>query len=119
VPEASDRALAGERLRKVRALFDAAMERAPHDRRALVHEAAGSDTALRDEVLALLADEEAAQGFLSEPPAAAGIQSLLVSHEPAGALQESLAAVTAGTMLGFDLMLAEGVPGLERARLGR
>jgi tetratricopeptide (TPR) repeat protein len=65
VPDLPDRAVDRDRLRQVRALFDAAMDKAPQERRALIDENAGSDAALRDEVLALLADEEAAKGFLS------------------------------------------------------
>ena len=45
------------------------MEKAPHERRALIDRAAGSDTTLRDEVLSLLADEEAAKAFLTGPVA--------------------------------------------------
>jgi len=68
-PELPERAGDGQRLRRVRALFDAAMEKPPPERPALVARAAGSDTALRDEVLALLAGEEEAKGFLSGPAA--------------------------------------------------
>jgi non-specific serine/threonine protein kinase/serine/threonine-protein kinase len=67
-------------LRLVRALFDAAMEKAPGERRALVDREAGSDSALRDEVLSLLADEEAAKGFLSGPVA---LPESLAAGEPA------------------------------------
>jgi eukaryotic-like serine/threonine-protein kinase len=72
-----------ERWRHVRALFDAAMERAPQERRPLVDEAAGSDTALRDEVVALLADAQAAKGFLSGP---AAVPESLAPIEPAPSL---------------------------------
>jgi serine/threonine protein kinase len=61
----SDPGIAPQRLSQVRALFDAAVEKPVEDRRAFLDEAAGADVSLRDEVLALLADEEAAKGFLS------------------------------------------------------
>ena len=56
-----------ERLRRVRDLFSVAVEKAPRERRAFLDEAAGADESLRDEVLALLADEEAAGDLLSRP----------------------------------------------------
>ena len=54
-----------QRLGRVRALFDAAAERPVEERRSFLEAAAGADVSLRDEVLALLADDEAAKGFLS------------------------------------------------------
>ena len=51
-------------------LFDAALEREPHERAAFLDEACAHDEALRREVESLLAHESRAAGFLSTPAAA-------------------------------------------------
>src|SRR5688572_31542353 len=58
---------AATRLKRVRTLFDGALEKPAGERRAFLEQAAGSDASLRDEVLALLDAEEAGRGFLSTP----------------------------------------------------
>jgi tetratricopeptide (TPR) repeat protein len=55
--------VAGARWDRVQALFDAAVERAPADRRAFVDAECNGDVALRDEVLGLLAADAEASPF--------------------------------------------------------
>jgi Tol biopolymer transport system component len=106
----------GDRLRQVRALFDAAMEKAPPERRAFVEEDAGSDSALRDEVLSLLADEEASRGFLDGPaalPESLAGGSRLASDDQSGSVQESPRAVAAGARLGpYEIVAPIGSGGM-------
>ena len=98
-----------ERLRQVRALFDAAMEKVPAERRALVDQEAGSDSALRDEVLSLLADEEAAKGFLSGPVA--------LPESLAAALDQ---AVAAGARVGpYEIIASIGSGGMGEVHRAR
>jgi len=59
-----------ERWTIVDRLFDAALEREPHERAAFLDEACAHDEALRREVESLLAHESRAAGFLSTPAAA-------------------------------------------------
>jgi len=56
-----------DHLRRVRALFDEALERDAGSRAAWVHHAAGNDPTLRDEVLALLAAHDDPQATLGAP----------------------------------------------------
>jgi len=65
-----------EHWQKLDRIFDAALDRAPRDRRAFLDEACAGDPDLRKEVEDLLAQDAAAGDFI-EAPAAAGIGSLL------------------------------------------
>jgi TolB-like protein/Tfp pilus assembly protein PilF len=56
-----------ERWLRLRATFQAALERPADERDAVVRDACGNDEALRDEVHSLLAAHEAAGGFLETP----------------------------------------------------
>src|SRR5689334_5490201 len=51
---------------RLRALFEGALERAPNQRAAFLHERVGSDASLRREVESLLAAHGAAASFLPE-----------------------------------------------------
>ena len=72
----SPSALSPEHWQKLDRIFDAALDRAPLDRRAFLDEACAGDPSLRKEVEDLLAQDAAAGDFI-EAPAAAGIGSLL------------------------------------------
>ncbi len=59
---------------KVEELFHAALERAPAEREAFLHEACGADEELSREVESLLAEERAAERLMEEPAAGAATQ---------------------------------------------
>src|SRR5438105_3507878 len=56
-----------ERWDKVKALFDAALAKAPSERHALLESACPDDAELRSEVERILADHEGAGSFLEKP----------------------------------------------------
>ena len=62
--------MSDERWTIVDRLFDAALEREPHERAAFLDDACADDEALRREVESLLAHDSRAAGFLSTPAAA-------------------------------------------------
>jgi Tol biopolymer transport system component len=71
-----------ERRRRVEELCDAALDRDPRERAAFVATACGRDDAIRQEVEALLAHAQAAEGFLSTPIGELAAHALGDDHEP-------------------------------------
>ncbi|HWC00427.1 MAG TPA: serine/threonine-protein kinase [Bryobacteraceae bacterium] len=69
-------AMTPERWKRLEEIFQTAMDLAPADRRGFLDSACAGDTALREEVEALLAQEEEAGAFM-EAPAIAGADSFL------------------------------------------
>jgi serine/threonine-protein kinase len=70
--------MSDERWTIVDRLFDAALEREPHERAAFLDDACADDEALRREVESLLAHRSRAAGFLSTP--AAALADAFMSH---------------------------------------
>ena len=63
---------------RVEELFHAALERAPGEREAFLHEACGADEDLRREVLSLLAEQSSAERMMERPAASAATQRLAI-----------------------------------------
>jgi len=70
---------------RVKEIFDSALGRTPHARRAFVRETCRGDEALRREVESLLAAHADAEGFAETPAIAALAQAALYTGQPAGA----------------------------------
>ena len=105
-----------DRWERVQEICHAALSRAPVDRAAFIRTACGSDAAMRQEIEELLAHEQQAAGFLSEPIAAVA----------ARAIDGSSSAPLAGRRIGayevLSLLGAGGMGEVYRARdteLGR
>jgi eukaryotic-like serine/threonine-protein kinase len=88
-----------ERWRRVKELFEAALEREPTTRPAFLAEAAADDPTLAEAVLGLLASHERADGFLSGRPASEGSAAAGTPDEPPASLE--------GRRLGSYRLLAE------------
>src|SRR5438874_3869603 len=73
-----------ERWRKVNDLFQSAVERAPGERAAFLHEACQGDEGLRQEVDSLLTSHERAENFIESP--AFEVAPELLTNDRAGAL---------------------------------
>ena len=83
---------------KVEELFHAALERAPAEREAFLHEACGADEELSREVESLLAEERAAERLMEEPAAGAATQKVAVTRGTRLGPYEVLAPLGAGGM---------------------
>ena len=70
--------MTSERWPRVKALFEAAVERPPAEREAFLAAAAGDDEALRREVESLLASDTSDVGFLDQLPVAS--ESVLATY---------------------------------------
>jgi hypothetical protein len=112
-----------EQWQQVKAVFHAALERAPEERAAFLAEACGADAALRAEVESLLAGERELGGFLERPAARAGAAAEAAQQTPGPngtgpelALQQAALA----TLAALRAAIAAGDPALqerfERAR---
>ena len=73
-----------ERRRRVEHVCDAALDRDPRERAAFVAAACGGDEALRQEVEALLAHAQTAEGFLAAPIGA--VAAHVLGEEPGASL---------------------------------
>jgi serine/threonine-protein kinase len=78
-----------ERFRQVDQLFDAALDRPPHERDAFLAEACGADRGLRDRLQALLAAYDRSTDFMRSPAVALGAELFDDSLGAAPAVPES------------------------------
>jgi len=66
-----------DRWQKVKAIFQAALERAPHERAAFVTDACGGDDELRQEVESLISSDGRPGGFLDNPAYEAAAETIV------------------------------------------
>jgi serine/threonine protein kinase len=94
-----------EQWARAKAVFGAALARAPNERAAFVAEACGADAELRREVESLLGASDGADAFLAEPPAAVAVAPN-ATRSPAGdqpAIAELNAALGGRYVMGREL----------------